>query len=258
MYITARVNKMSKKMKALLIGFGAIIVIAILLGAYVALQPKVKWWKPATAMEKPNVDFSKLNSTVVFIRTPQDNDSIDLSTGNVSSDGRYASAILLSLRWYDFHGGGYDDIVANLTAYAERLKGDYILQKLIISYQYGSEDEYGYTDINYVSTAPAYFQGTNLWFDRSYNKHGGDNMIYQLMYEHRMVAVNKDKINTDFYGVSFDIEILLLDSLSQHLNHTIIFTVTAYYGHPSLLGWQDMHELKTEVVLKIVPGGEKE
>ena len=121
-------------------------------------------------------------------------------------------------------------LAGNFTAYAERLSGDYILQRLVISYQYGSEEEYGHTEIFYHDRGPQSFQGANLWFDITYNRCGGDNMIYQWMYEHRMVGVNKDKINADFYGISFALRIFLADSLSMHLNYTIILTVTAYYG----------------------------
>jgi len=244
---------MHKKIRVLLIGIGAIIVIAILLGAYFASQPKVKWWKPEKEMEKPNVDFSKLNSTIVFIRTPHDNKSINLSAGNVSSDGRYNSGTLLSLRWYDFHGGGYDDIVANLTAYAERQSGDYILQKLVIRYDYGNDENIS-LDIPVIKNRIA---STNLWFDATPNptpNYLGETYYYDWLYKHVLIGVNKDRKNENFYGVSFALQINLDDSISQHINHTIIFTVTAYYGHPSFFGWSDMHELKTQVVLKIVSG----
>ncbi len=244
---------MSRRMKGLLIGIGAIIVIVILLGAYFASQPEVKWWKPATEMERPNVDFSRLNSTLVFIRTPQDNKSMNLSAGNVSSDGRYTSDILLSLRWYDFHGGGYDDIVANLTAYAERLGEDYILQKLVIKYDYGKDENIS-LDIPVIKNR---IESTNLWFDATPNptpNYMGETYYYDWLYKHLLIGVNKDRKNEHFYGVSFALQINIGNSISQHINHTIIFTVTAYYGHPSLLGWSDMHEVRTQVVLKIVAG----
>ncbi len=249
---------MSKRMKGLLIGIGAIIVVAILLGAYFASQPKVKWWKPEKPLERPQIDFSKLNSTVVFLRTAKDNKSMYLVGGNESSDGKFA--IYSYLRVKDFIvGSDISLFFGNFTAWAERLSGDYILQKLVISYSYGSEKEYEYTGVEYVDTSM--FEGTNLWYDRSPSTYPNSHdtmMLDEWIYGHKLVGVNKDKKDADFYGVSFAIEIKLFDSLSLNLTHTIIFTVTAYYGHPSLLGWTDMHELKTQVVLKIVPGGEKE
>ena len=245
---------MSKGMKALLLSIVAVIVVAILIAAYFASQPKVKWWKPEKPLEKPQIDFSKLNSTVVFLRTTKDNKSMNLHGGAENRDAYFDVYLYSTLKGYFYDPEGYDILKANLTAYAERLSGDYILQKLVISYQYGSEKEYEYTGISYVDTYV--FRGANLWYDETYNPHGGDNMEYLWDYEHKLVGVNKDHINAGFYGVSFALQIFLHDSLSRHLSHTIIFTVTAYYGHPSLFGWSDMHELKTQVVLKIVPGGE--
>ena len=242
--------EMSKRMRALLIGIGVVIVVAILLGAYFASQPRVKWWKPEKEMEKPDVDFSRLNSTIVFIRTAQDNKSMNLHGGAENRDAYFDVYLYSTLKGYFYDPEGYDIIKANLTTYAERVSGDYILQKLVISYSYGSEKEDEYTGISYVDTYV--FRGANLWYDRTYNPHGGDNMEYLWDYEHKLVGVNKDQINADFYGVSFPMLIFLHDSLSRHLSHTIIFTVAAYYGHPSLLGWTDMHEVRTQVVLKIV------
>ena len=249
---------MNRRMKALLMGIIAVIVVVILIFAYFASQPEVKWWKPEKEMEKPDVDFAKLNSTLVFIRTPQDNKSMNLSAGNVSRNDNFEIYSYLVLRDYVILSD-FSTLAGNLTAYAERLSGDYILQKLVISYQYGSEKEYEYTGISYVDTYV--FRGANLWYDRSPSTYPNSHdtmMLDEWEYGHKLVGVNKDKKDADFYGVSFAIEIKLFDSLSLNLTHTIIFTVTAYYGHPTMLGWTDMHELKTQVVLKIVPGGEKE
>ena len=145
-------------------------------------------------------------------------------------------------------------LAGNLTAWAERLSGDYILQKLVISYKYGSEKEYNFTGIEYTDTAD--FEGANLYFNLAKNHDPYEDDLWWNWYTmHKMVGVNKDKKDADFYGVSFPIEIHLRNTLSLNLTHIIIFTVTAYYGHPSLLGWSDMHELSTQVVLKIVPEG---
>ncbi len=232
-------------------------MVAILLGAYFASQPKVKWWKPATAMEKPDVDFSKLNSTIVFIRTVQDNKSMNLSAGNVSRNDDFEVYSYFILKGYVASFSGYSMLGCNLTAYAERLSGDYILQKLVIRYDYGNDD-YVHLDIPVIKNR---IESTNLWFDATPNpipNYMGETYYYNWLYKHVLIGVNKDRKNENFYGVSFALQINLDDSLSQHLNHTIILTVAAYYGHPSLLGWTDMHELKTQVILKIVPGGEKE
>ena len=246
-----------KKIRVLLIGIGAIIVIVILLGAYFASQPEVKWWKPEKEMEKPVLN--SYPSIITVYRNYSKEDyiwGIDKYAGNFSTDKNFETGIILKCSSYAHYVDDVDELRGNLTAYAERQSGDYILQKLVISYKYGSEEEYEYTGISYVDTYV--FRGANLWYDRTYNPHGGDNMEYLWDYEHKLVGVNKDQINAGFYGVSFALQIFLHDSLSRHLSHTITFTVTAYYGHPSLLGWTDMHELKTQVVLKIVPGGEKE
>jgi len=239
---------MTRRAKALLMGIIAVIVVVILIAAYFASQPKIKWWKPEKEMKKPDVDFDGLNSVVSFIRE-EGNKSLHLYAGNTTQDKNFRVSVYLHVKSY-----WTDEVRANLTAWVERVSGDYVLQKLVISYQYGSEKEYEYTGISYVDTYV--FRGANLWYDETYNPHGGDNMEYLWDYEHKLVGVNKDHINAGFYGVSFALQIFLHDSLSRHLSHTIIFTVTAYYGHPSLLGWTDMHEVKTQVVLKIVPGGE--
>ncbi len=244
---------MNRKMKGLLIGIGVVIVISILLGAYFASQPKVKWWKPAAAMEKPDVDFSKLNSTIVFIRTAQDNKSLYLVGGNESSDGKFT--IYSYLRVKDFIAGSDISLFfGNFTVWAERLSGDYILQKLVIRYDYENDENIS-LDIPVIKNRIA---STNLWFDATPNptpNYMGETYYYDWLYKHVLIGVNKDRKNENFYGVSFALQINIGDSISQHLSHTIIFTVTAYYGHPSLLGWSDMHELKTQVVLKIVAEG---
>ena len=250
---------MSRRAKAVLLGIIAVIVVAILIAAYFASQPDVKWWTPEKPLEKPQIDFSKLNSTVVFLRTAKDNKSMNLHGGAENRDAYFDVYLYSTLKGYFYDPEGYDILKANLTAYAERLSGDYILQKLVISYQYGSEKEYEYTGISYVDTYV--FRGANLWYDRSPSTYPNSHdtmMLDEWEYGHKLVGVNKDKKDADFYGVSFAIEIKLFDSLSLNLTHTIIFTVTAYYGHPSLLRWTDMHEVKTQVVLKIVVGGEKE
>ncbi len=246
---------MRRKTKTVLITISAIVVIAILMGAYFASQPKVKWWKPEKELEKPSMDFSKLKSTIIFLRTAKDNKSMHLVSGNESSDGKFA--IYFYLRVKDFVVlSDFSQVIGNLTVWAERLSGDYILQKLVISYSYGSEKEDIYTEVHWVDTCC--FQGNNLWYDNSPSTYPNshDTMLWdEWVRGHKMVGVNKDEKDADFYGVSFPIEIFLDDSLSLNLTHTITFTVTAYYGHPSLLGWSDMHELKTQVVLKIVPEG---
>ncbi len=251
---------MSRRMKGLLIGIGVVIVIAILLGAYFASQPKVKWWKPAAEMEKPVVN-SYPSMIIVYRNYSKEDYTIDLNKyiGNSSTTKNFETGIVLKCSEYLYDNNSYDELRGNLTAYAERLSGDYILQKLVISYSYGSEEEDEYTGISYVDTYV--FRGANLWYDRSPSTYPNSHdtmMLDEWIYGHKLVGVNKDKKDADFYGVSFALQIFLDDSLSQHLNHTIIFTVAAYYGHPSLLGWTDMHELKTQVVLKIVAGGEKE
>ena len=210
-------------------------------------------------MEKPDVDFSKLNDTIVFERVKEDKGPLGLIGGNESYSAGFHVGVVLSIKWYIYYKDYCDEMRGIFTAWAERVSGDYILQKLVISYQYGSEKEYEYTGISYVDTYV--FRGANLWYDRSPSTYPNSHdtmMLDEWEYGHKLVGVNKDKKDADFYGVSFAIEIKLFDSLSLNLTHTIIFTVTAYYGHPTMLGWTDMHELKTQVVLKIVPGGEKE
>ncbi len=240
-------------MKGLLIGIGVVIVVAILLGAYFASQPKVKWWKPEKPLERPQIDFSKLNSTVVFLRTAKDNKSMYLVGGNESRNDNFEVYSYFILKGYLASFSGYSMLGGNLTAYAELLSGNYMLQKLVIRYDYGNDD-YVHLDIPVIKNR---IESTNLWFDATPNpmpNYMGETYYYNWLYRHVLIGVNKDRKNENFYGVSFALQINLDDSLSQHLNHTIIFTVTAYYGHPSLLGWTDMHELKTQVVLKIVVG----
>jgi len=234
---------MSKRMKALLMGIIAVIVVVILISAYFAMQPKVKWWTPEKEMKKPDVDFSKLDDTIVFEKGKTG--KIEAYAGNCTASEDYKVCALLYIRsaWPDLVKG-------NFTAWAERVSGDYILQKLVIEYSYGEN----YTGVGIPPVDG--FAAKNLWFDVTPNRYGGTNLYYEWHQNHRMVGVNKDANNGDFYGVSFPIELTLEDSISENITHTITFTVTAYYGHPSLLGWTDMHELKTQVVLKIVPGGE--
>ncbi len=244
-------------MKGLLIGIGVVIVIAILLGAYFASQPEVKWWKPEKEMEKPVLN-SYPSMITVYRNYSKEDYTIDLNKyiGNSSTNKNFETGIVLKCSEYLYDNNSYDELRGNLTAYAERLSGDYILQKLVISYKYGSEEEYEYTGVEYVDTSA--FEGTNLWYDRSPSTYPNSHdtmMLDEWVYGHKLVGVNKDKKDADFYGVSFAIEIKLFDSLSLNLTHTIIFTVTAYCGHPSLLGWSDIHELKTQVILKIVTEG---
>ena len=250
---------MSKRMKALLMGIIAVIVVVILISAYFAMQPKVKWWTPEKEMKKPDVDFEKLNDTIEFVRVKEDRGPLDLVAGNESHSAGFHVGVVLSIKWYIYYKDYYDEMRGIFTAWAERVSGDYILQKLVIHYTYGNEREDKYTAIEYVS--PLKFEAANLSFNMANNHDPHEDDLYwnwNTPGVYQMIGVNKDAKNADFYGVSFPIEILLEDPLSMNLTHTITFTVTAYYGHPSLLGWTDMHELKTQVVLKIVPGGEKE
>ena len=248
---------MSKGMKALLLSIVAVIVVAILIAAYFASQPKVNWWKPEKEMKKPDVDFEKLNDTIEFVRVKEDRGPLGLIGGNESHSAGFHVGVVLSIKWYIYYKDYCDEMRGIFTAWAERVSGDYILQKLVIHYTYGNEREDEYTAIWCLDDSV--FEAANLSFNMANNHdpHEGD-LWWDWRTNHRMVGVNKDAKNADFYGVSFSIEILLEDLLSMNLTHTITFTVTAYYGHPTLLGWTDMHELKTQVVLKIVPGGEKE
>jgi len=248
---------MNRRAKVLLLGIIAVIVVAILIVAYFATQPEVKWWTPEKEMEKPDVDFSKLNDTIVFERVKQNLGPMRLMGGNETHSGVFYVGLVLRLDYYNFHEGGWDHLVGYLTAWAERVSGDYILQKLVIPYTYGNEREDEYTAIWCLDDSV--FEAANLSFNmaKNHDPHEGD-LWWDWRTNHRMVGVNKDAKNANFYGIRFPLEILLEDPLSLNLTHTITFTVTAYYGHPSLLGWTDMHEVKTEVVLKIVRGGEKE
>ncbi len=245
---------MSKRMRALLIGIGVIVVIAILLGAYFASQPKVKWWKPEKEMEKPVL--KNYPSMIIVYRNYSKEDyilGINKHAGNFSTNKNFETGIILKCSSYAHYVDDVDELRGNLTAYAERLSGDYILQKLVIKYDYGNDENIS-LDIPVIKNR---IESTNLWFDATPNptpNYMGETYYYDWLYKHVLVGMNKDRKNENFYGVSFALQINLDDSLSQHLNHTIIFTVTAYYGHPSLLGWSDMHEVKTEVILKIVAG----
>ena len=236
---------MSRRAKALLLGIIAVIVVAILIAAYFASHPDVKWWKPEKVMEKPDVDFSKLDDTIVFEKGKTGKIGAYAGNCTVSEDYKVCALLYIRSAWPDLVKG-------NFTAWAERVSGDYILQKLVIEYNYGEN----YTGIGIPPVDG--FAAKNLWFDVTPNRYGGTNLYYEWHQNHRMVGVNRDAMDKDFYGMSFPIIIFLEDTISQNLTYTITFTVTAYYGHPSLLGWTDMHELKTQVVLKIVPGGEKE
>ena len=243
---------MSKRMKALLIGIIAVIVVAILIAAYFAMQPKVKWWKPEKLLGKEEVKEIS-NPCIKIIRINKDKDYVDplnITGGNFSTNTGFKVGVVLHLQYYTFLKGLYDIVHGNLTAWAERVSGDYILQKLVIEYNYGEN----YTGVGIPPVDG--FAAKNLWFDVTPNRYGGTNLYYEWHQNHRMVGVNKDAKNADFYGVSFPIELTLEDSISENLTHTITFTVTAYYGHPTVLGWSDMHEVKTQVVLKIVPGGD--
>ena len=243
---------MSKGMKALLMGIIAVIVVVILISAYFAMQPKVKWWTPEKEMKKPDVDFDGLNSTILFERAEKDIESLNLLAGHYKEDRYFGVGAYVFIEDYLADFNSCSLIGGNLTVWAERVSGDYILQKLVIEYSYGEN----YTGVGIPPVDG--FAAKNLWFDVTPNRYGGTNLYYEWHQNHRMVGVNKDANNGDFYGVSFPIELTLEDSISENITHTITFTVTAYYGHPSLLGWRDMHEVKTQVVLKIVPGGEKE
>ena len=250
---------MSRRAKALLMGIIAVIVVAILIAAYFASQPEVKWWTPEKEIGKEEVKEIN-NQSIKVVRVNKGKDYVELlniTGGNFSSNTYFKVGTVLYLQYYTFIKGGYDTVTGNFTAWAERVSGDYILQKLVIHYTYGNEREDEYTAIWCLDDSV--FEAANLSFNmaKNHDPHEGD-LWWDWRTNHRMVGVNKDAKNADFYGVSFSIEILLEDLLSMNLTHTITFTVTAYYGHPTLLGWTDMHELKTQVVLKIVPGGEKE
>ena len=248
---------MNRRAKVLLLGIIAVIVVAILIVAYFATQPEVKWWTPEKEMEKPDVDFEKLNDTIEFVRVKEDRGPLDLVAGNESHSAGFHVGVVLSIKWYTYYKDDYDEMRGIFTAWVERESGDYVLQKLVIHYTYGNEREDEYTAIHY--TDPSVFEAANLSFNMARNHDPYEDDLYwnwntQGVYQ--MVGVNKDAKNAGFYGVSFPIEILLEDPLSMNLSRAITFTVTAYYGHPSLLGWTDMHKLRTQVVLKIVLGGE--
>ena len=87
---------MSKGMKTLLMGIIAVIVVAILIAAYFATQPKVKWWTPEKVMEKPDVDFDGLNDTILFNRVNRSLEDLHIEGGNISVVNGYCVGSVLS------------------------------------------------------------------------------------------------------------------------------------------------------------------
>jgi len=243
---------MNRRAKVLLLGIIAVIVVVILIAAYFATQPKVKWWTPEKVMEKPDVDFERFNDTIMFEKGKTGKIGAYAGNCTVSEDYKVCALLYIRSAWPDLVKG-------NFTAWAERVSGDYILQKLVIHYTYGNEREDKYTAIHYAD--PSVFEAANLSFNMANNHDPHEDDLYwnwNTPGVYQMIGVNKDAKNAEFYGAKFLIQINFGEPSSMNLSRTITFTVTAYYGHPTMLGWTDMHELKTQVVLKIVPGGEKE
>jgi len=254
-------RKMGKKEKIAIIA--TVLIIAILIGAYVAMifmAPPEKYWKPEKEFKMPAVDWSTMKSSYVVERTTYDQDGaqgplINQTIGSEKSDGNFRVEIVVDICCYIYTPHNFDSIRTGFYVSFTKLGGDYIVKNLIFKYD-PSDSDVRTSSFNYNS-----FTSKNLYFT-------ADTGLYSTPYHavnckfdyewwtlHQIRGINKDAVDIKSGGFSSIFDIYLYDEYPEWYNHTVMFTATLYYGHHTLFGWQDVHELSTSVVIYIVPEG---
>jgi len=248
-------RKMGKKGKIAIIA--TVLVIAILIGAYVAMifmAPSEKYWKPEKEFKMPAVDWNKVNSSYTIIRSHNGlihhlRKSIGIKQINI-----FKIYFIINITKYaaDIDGTGYLDLV--IYTQAQKVKDcDYKIKSLEFKFDYGND-----SNVSYLSLTGDKIAAKNLYFDvtpRKYNT----KLYYEWMDNFRITGENKNGEDIKEAGFSFPMKILFFDTYPHWYNHTITFTTILEYGKyvHGWFGthWEDVHKLSASVVIYVVPEG---
>ncbi len=250
-------RKIGKRGKIAILG--TVIVIVILIGAYltITLPPlQEKYWKPDREFVMPNVDWNKTNSSYVLGRGLNDIDPLTQVIGNKVSKNKFIISFIISLIRYDAHTDGTGDLWLQPYLYAEKNRSsEYRIKELEFHFSYGNDRNVSYWSIDWCK-----LKAKNIYLDVTPIKSGPYGPYYTKLDSdwdnQKIVGVNKDAKDIKDCGFSFPMQLSFFDKYPHWTNHTITMSATLYYGHPTLLGWQDVHELRTSVKIYVVPWGE--
>ena len=254
-----REERRKNRIKKLITGIIIVIIIGILIGAYAFyLSIQDTYFQPEGNFKMPDVNWNTTNSTAFIKRTAYNNISgydINITNGSEKSDGNFKVEILEYIDNYLYVPGGgalkIDELRTNPYIYAEKMgNNDYVVKELVLKYNF-SDDKL--ETPTFVGNG---FEAKNLYFLATKGNFNGyeDKLEYEWMDLHEMQGINKNAKDIKDCGFTLEFDVLMLDDV-PFMNHTITLTVTLYYGHPTLLGWQDVHELRTSVVIYVVAGG---
>ncbi len=248
-------RKIGKRGRIIVIS--SITVIAILIGAifYVTLtSPPEKYWKPDKEFTMPNVDWSSVKNNYTVKRTHYNDINgtvINQTIGSEKSNGKFRVELVVNIQDYTYRPKNFDIIGTIFYLSFTKMSGDYRVKELVFHYEFG-DDKLSTNGLDYYYAATK-----NLYFTADEGNYHG--YTYRINYEwwvlQELRGINKDAKDIKDGGFCNDFQINLFDSYPHWTNHTITMSATLYYGHPSLLGWQDVHSLSTSVVIYVVPEG---
>ncbi len=239
-----------------------LIVIAILIGAYVALRltspPPEKYWKPQKEFTMPDVDWNSISNNYT-VNNDINGTVINQTIGSVKSNGNFRVEIAVNICCYIYTPHNFDSIRTSFYVAFTKLGGDYRVKELILKYEPSDED------VRTPSFDDYYFAAKNLYFTADVGTYPTpygpvyDRMDYELWTLHQIRGMNKDEKDIKEGGFSNSFQISLYDSTNSGKNHSITFSAILVYGKyvDSLLGshWEDLHKLTASVVIYIVPEG---
>jgi len=248
-------RKMGKKGEIAIIA--TVLVIAILIGAYVAMifmAPPEKYWKPEKEFKMLDVDWSIIKSSYVVERTTYDQDVSNRSIGQSNGNSMFLIRILEVLGSYDYDPSDYDSLWIYPYIYSEKISdSNYKIKSLEFKFDYGND-----SNVSYLSLTEDKIAAKNLYFDvtpRKYNT----KLYYEWMDNFRITGENKNGEDIKEDGFSFPMKILFFDTYPHWYNHTITFTTILEYGKyvHGWFGthWEDVHKLSASVVIYVVPEG---
>ncbi len=244
-----------------------VLVIAILIGAYMALaltapSPE-KYWKPKREFKMPNVDWNSTNSSY-FLSRVHDGTIHHLGkligVRKIQNFGLY---LIINISKYAADTDGSGDLYLQVNLHSTIfLKTHNEIKSLEFKFDYGNDSNVSYLSLTWNKLA-----AKNLYFDVTPGRYTGpwgtfDNKLdYEWMDNFRITGVNKNGKDIKDAGFSFPMQLLFFDTYPHWYNHTIRFTAILEYGEyvHGWFGvhWQNMHELRTSVVLYVIPEGEK-
>ncbi len=198
--------------------------------------PPEKYFKGNGDFFPPQVDWSNISDSYALYKKDYNSSyfQINRTIGSVNENGIFSVKIVVNIDYLDLVN---NKILIDIYAWFDEIQEKYIVKDFIFKYKLSDGN------VGLLGTGHPFKTGNQLYYyvenmsSYEYN--------YVLPY---IKGINKEKVDVKQDGISEEAEV----EINSWTNHTITLTATLYYGHPTMLGWQDVHELSTSVKIYVV------